>query len=46
MDSRLIFRHHLKDVITEGGTQEDSLSLLWFAGPSTEAEGRGKSLPS
>lgn len=43
MDSRLIFRHHLNGVITEGGTQEDRQSLLWFTGPSVKAEEGGKS---
>ena len=28
MDSRLIFLHHLMSVTTEGGTQEDSVSLV------------------
>ena len=28
MDSRLIFLHHLMSVITEGGTQGDSVGLV------------------
>ena len=31
MDSRLIFRHHWKDVISEGGTEKGRSAGQWIA---------------